>query len=189
MKKVTIFLTIIVLVCLYSMSSAQIKYYTKPDFFACISENYLDTLVSVINDRDKEAINKMIYNKECFILKPGMPCFIMDTRWPGTVKIRMEGSTTGIWTVKEAIREATTSDKKEEAPKPKPVDKLPKDQKAKVKADCYEIGYRYGDGAARAVAGLDYEKNLVIPPKCRNRAETNRGYNAGYESVKIRYGK
>lgn len=50
---------------------------------------------------------------------------------------------------------------------------------------CYELGYVYGRCSARVMKGLkcDPADDIVIPTRCRNRADTQRGIDAGVRSV------
>jgi len=50
---------------------------------------------------------------------------------------------------------------------------------------CYELGYLYGRCATRSMTGLSCEPgtDIVIPERCRGKAETQRGIEAGIKSV------
>jgi len=67
--------------------------------------------------------------------------------------------------------------------------KLPKKslkspEKASV-ISCYELGYLYGRCETRSMAGLSCESgtDIVIPERCRGKAETQKGIEAGIKSV------
>lgn len=67
--------------------------------------------------------------------------------------------------------------------------KLPKkyfqSSKSTPVISCYELGYLYGRCATRSMAGLSCElgTDIVIPERCRGKAETQRGIEAGIKSV------
>jgi hypothetical protein len=50
---------------------------------------------------------------------------------------------------------------------------------------CYQLGYRFGTCATRSLKGLecDPENDIVIPERCRNNAETQRGVRDGTKAV------
>ncbi|MCG2759288.1 MAG: hypothetical protein L6263_12770 [Desulfobacteraceae bacterium] len=50
---------------------------------------------------------------------------------------------------------------------------------------CYELGYRFGKCAAKSMKGMicDPENDFVMPPRCRNKPETNEGMTAGLKSL------
>lgn len=50
---------------------------------------------------------------------------------------------------------------------------------------CYELGYRYGLCATKSLHGIPCkpENDIVIPERCRGKAETNRGTKAGVKAV------
>ncbi len=50
---------------------------------------------------------------------------------------------------------------------------------------CYELGYRYGLCATKSMHGIPCkpENDIVIPERCRGKAETNRGIKAGAKAV------
>ena len=50
---------------------------------------------------------------------------------------------------------------------------------------CYELGYRYGLCATKSMHGIPCkpENDIVIPARCRGKAKTKRGINAGVKAV------
>ena len=50
---------------------------------------------------------------------------------------------------------------------------------------CYELGYRWGMCAAKSLHGIPCkpENDIVIPARCRGKAETERGIKAGVKKV------
>ena len=50
---------------------------------------------------------------------------------------------------------------------------------------CYELGYRFGLCATQTMFGLQCrpENDVIIPVRCRGKAETNRGIKAGVKVV------
>jgi len=50
---------------------------------------------------------------------------------------------------------------------------------------CYEIGYRYGRCSTMSMRGLecDPEDDITVPRRCRSREDTQRGINAGVQSI------
>jgi hypothetical protein len=51
---------------------------------------------------------------------------------------------------------------------------------------CYDLGYKYGSCVARSYKGLQCKlgTDISIPPRCRNKAETEAGIEAGVQSEK-----
>ena len=54
-----------------------------------------------------------------------------------------------------------------------------------AESTCYELGYKFGMYATKATNGIPCkpENDIVIPKRCRNKAETGRGIRAGTEAV------
>ena len=52
--------------------------------------------------------------------------------------------------------------------------------------NCYELGYRFGMCSTKAMNGMvcDPANDIVLPKKCRNKAETKRGLEAGVSVAK-----
>ena len=50
---------------------------------------------------------------------------------------------------------------------------------------CYDLGYRYGLCSAKSVHGIPCkpENDIVIPERCHNKEETNRGIKSGVKAV------
>lgn len=50
---------------------------------------------------------------------------------------------------------------------------------------CYELGYKMGLCATQTMYGLQCrpENDIVLPVRCRKKAETNRGIKAGVKAV------
>ncbi len=79
-------------------------YYVKGDgYYACSTEEQLDKLLSFARS-DQVAFEKMIKGGDCFLLKKDVTVFIEQNTWTGKVKVRQEGSTESVWTVREAIK-------------------------------------------------------------------------------------
>lgn len=53
------------------------------------------------------------------------------------------------------------------------------------KETCYELGYRYGLCATKSMLNIQCnpENDIVIPPRCRGKEETQRGLKAGVKAV------
>jgi len=87
----------------FNAYSATIKT-TNSDYVAAFSEKDLDRAISYVSDGDKAAFNQIIESGRVFLLKAGMKVYVVDSTWTGKVKIRLQGKTIEIWTVKEALR-------------------------------------------------------------------------------------
>jgi hypothetical protein len=50
---------------------------------------------------------------------------------------------------------------------------------------CYELGYRYGLCATQTMLGIRCkpENDIIIPQRCREKEETNKGIKAGVKAV------
>lgn len=101
MKK-TIFSIIIILTA--SISYANTIYITGSNHVASVSYNYYKQAVGVVADGDKKAFDTMISEKKIFILKEGLSVYVVERKFPGTIKIRLKGTTSEAWTAKEAIK-------------------------------------------------------------------------------------
>ena len=51
---------------------------------------------------------------------------------------------------------------------------------------CYSLGYKYGSCVFRSMSGLPCKTgtDIVIPPRCRNTKETEKGIKDGIKSEK-----
>jgi hypothetical protein len=78
-------------------------HFTNEGFIACYTEAQLDKVISFALDKDHTALAGMIMSEQCVFLKPNIPVYVMESGWT-VVKIRIKGSTEGVWTVREAIR-------------------------------------------------------------------------------------
>ena len=59
------------------------------------------------------------------------------------------------------------------------------DKSARGAESCYDLGYRYGLCGTKSMRGIPCkpENDIVIPERCRGKAETKRGIKAGAKAV------
>ena len=59
------------------------------------------------------------------------------------------------------------------------------DKSARGAESCYDLGYRYGLCATKSMRGIPCkpENDIVVPERCRGKAETKRGIKAGAKAV------
>jgi len=69
----------------------------------CMSESYLNNVMSYIANGDLVAVQSLIDVGACSYIAPNIPIFIESSTWSGKVEIRPKGSITTVWTVREAI--------------------------------------------------------------------------------------
>lgn len=71
---------------------------------ACMTREQLGRIIQFLAQKDSVAFDKMIANGSCVVLKPQVWVFIMEgTPTSEIVKIRPQGQTDGMWTVRQAI--------------------------------------------------------------------------------------
>jgi len=77
---------------------------TKKGYVAATTEQYLSMAVKIYASGDMNAFYKLMNsNPNIFPLKEGVRVYLEDVKLKGIVKIRPEGSTVSIWTIREAI--------------------------------------------------------------------------------------
>ncbi|WP_268225831.1 hypothetical protein [Sinomicrobium oceani] len=77
---------------------------TQKGYYGTYTEEDLDKLYRYINDKDEVAIDQLYRNGRIILIPPNRKAFIVKSKILGTVKIRLEGNTTELWTVTEAIK-------------------------------------------------------------------------------------
>lgn len=73
------------------------------NMISCVSESYLDKSMNYITKNDLDAVQYLLNAGFCSYIIPNTPVYLESSSWSGKVEIRPKGSTSSIWTVKEAI--------------------------------------------------------------------------------------
>lgn len=85
--------------------SAQEKWLKGDNYYGCRTKDSLSRFVSMLSEKDFGAAGQMVAAGECRKLSGRVPVFLEDTAiFSGAVKIRPKGSTTGWWTIIEAVK-------------------------------------------------------------------------------------
>ena len=91
-----------VALALFATTASYAQCTTKGGYYAAISKDYLEKLISYSVDDDTQAIQKLIDAGVVFGLKAGVTVYLEDTSW-GKAEIRPKGMTQTVWTVTEAV--------------------------------------------------------------------------------------
>jgi hypothetical protein len=59
----------------------------KGGYVACISEDLFDQATKALVNKDERAF-KYLQKNGCVVAKAGIPVSVLETIWPGTVKVR-----------------------------------------------------------------------------------------------------
>ena len=103
MKMTAITVAIVSVFLFTSMVMADLTWVTKSNNFATFTEANLDRVISYSAAGDRRALQKMVEKeKTAFFLKSGVRVYVEETSWT-KVRIRPEGETWSIWTVRDAL--------------------------------------------------------------------------------------
>jgi len=70
----------------------------------CVSESALDRFLTFQGRKDNRSMAALLTSEECAISRDGQKAYLEGyTIFTGKVKVRLEGQTSGFWTVNEAI--------------------------------------------------------------------------------------
>lgn len=77
-------------------------------YIGCISNQDIKKLTDFAVQKDQAAyssfLSTRLLNGTCIRLTQGTTVYVMDYDFPGLVKVRKEGETTGYWTYSEAVQ-------------------------------------------------------------------------------------
>lgn len=79
-------------------------YVTVAGYIACITKAYKEKSTIYMVDKDFGAVESLIKDRLCVILKGGIPAYREDFTWTGLVEIRPKGTRDTLWTNVEAIK-------------------------------------------------------------------------------------
>jgi len=103
-KTLTAILVMAIVFVMVAFAYAGDVKYTKKTYIASIWEHQLDKACEVSSNDDKVAFMSMINNKLVFVMKEGIPVYIVEYSFPGKIKIRPHGSFSEFWTLSEAVQ-------------------------------------------------------------------------------------
>lgn len=78
-------------------------YITRPNFVAAVTQPLLKEAMKYLLISDYRAFKQLLATGHVFELKPNARVYLEKITFGGLVKIRLVGTTTAIWTLKEAI--------------------------------------------------------------------------------------
>lgn len=85
-------------------ASAQPTLTMNEGYPVCVSESALDRFLTFQGRKDGRSMTALLTSEECTISRGGQKAYLEDyTIFTGKVKVRIEGQTSGFWTVDEAI--------------------------------------------------------------------------------------
>ncbi len=104
MKKTSTIIAI-VLACIFiaSTASAGRSWTTKEGYVAALSLYNLEKAVEYASNKDFEAFKKVHEANRVFVIKKGLRVYIVERSGLGYIKIRPEGETVELWTLREAV--------------------------------------------------------------------------------------
>ncbi len=79
-------------------------YITQSGKMGSYNKESMEKLVKYSTHNDLEAINQLLYSGEIFEIPSGQEAYVVESEFPGKVKIRLKGETQEIWTFIEAIK-------------------------------------------------------------------------------------
>lgn len=79
-------------------------YITQSGKMGSYNKESMEKLVRYSTHNDLEAINQLLYSGEIFEIPQGQEVYVIESEFPGKVKIRLKGETQEIWTFIEAIK-------------------------------------------------------------------------------------
>lgn len=79
-------------------------YITQSGKMGSYNKESMEKLVRYSTYNDLEAINQLLYSGEIFEIPQGQEAYVVESEFPGKVKIRLKGETQEIWTFIEAIK-------------------------------------------------------------------------------------
>lgn len=104
-KIVFIFIAIVFVVSIISISNAGEIKITNAGYAASLSKENMNKGMQFVFDNDLVALQKMLDAGLIFILKEGVPVFVVETEiFSGLIKIRPVGQLFEVWTVVEAVK-------------------------------------------------------------------------------------
>ncbi len=113
-KKLIVILGII-LIALLTVQSANAAFlaYTKAGYPACALLLDFEEMATCFSQRDSVAVNKMIEQGRCILLKPDVKVWVWYPEWAEeyTAQIRFPESPDTLWTFRQALERAENRDK------------------------------------------------------------------------------
>lgn len=102
-KTATISVVLAIIVASYSTAYAGRSWTTKGGYIASLSLHNLDKAVEYSSNKDFTAFKKLHEAGRVFIIKSGVRVYIVERSGLGYIKIRPEGQTIELWTLREAV--------------------------------------------------------------------------------------
>lgn len=106
MRKMTVSVSAL-LMLLGLLLSANIAtaelHYTKASWAACLSEADLEQILSFQTRGDTQAIQSMLDQKRCFLVKEDLPVYLEESGIR-IIKVRPKGFTTQLYMLREALK-------------------------------------------------------------------------------------
>ena len=88
--------------CFLTKGLAQSARIVNKDTYGAYTAEGMKKFISVILDKDAEALSVLVFSGQIFSVKKGARVFIEDTSfWDGLIKVRPQGQTRSIWIIME----------------------------------------------------------------------------------------
>ena len=88
--------------CFLTKGLAQSARIVNKDTYGAYTTEGMKKMISVIFDKDAEALAVLVFSGQIFSVKKGTRVFIEDTSfWDGLIKVRPQGQTRSIWIIME----------------------------------------------------------------------------------------
>ncbi|MGA3114820.1 MAG: hypothetical protein ABSF90_10370 [Syntrophobacteraceae bacterium] len=78
-------------------------HFTKEGCVACLTKEDIDRFAVIVTQKDWGAVQKMLLSFDCISYPIDSPVYIMESPGFIKVKIRIKGSTEGLWTLRSFI--------------------------------------------------------------------------------------
>jgi hypothetical protein len=103
-KPIIVLMSMIFLLCgcFLTKGLAQSARIVNKDTYGAYTIEGMKKFISVIIDKDAEALSVLVFSGQIFSVKKGTRVFIEDTSfWDGLIKVRPQGQTRSIWIIME----------------------------------------------------------------------------------------